>query len=185
VPIQKITKEEILKKSIAVFRQKGYHNTSMQDLAEASGLLKGSLYHYFKSKEDLMKELLVGVNSYANKKAFSIAFDESLTPEERLDKLLRTAGKIVLEQEGGCIIGNTTLETTGIVPVFEPILKSFFDDWTAALQHIFSLKKSPENALRLAQQTVVEMEGAVMMSRLYKDKQFLKDAFVRAMVRIA
>ncbi len=185
MPVQKITKEEIIKKSVDIFRAKGYHNTTMQDIAQSCGLLKGSLYHYFKSKEDLMKELLIGVNSYINKKAFSIAYDESLNPDERLEKLLKTAGKIILEQDGGCIIGNTTLETTGVVPVFEPILKAFFDDWIAALKYIFSLRKPPEIALRLAQQTVVEMEGAVMMSNLYKDRQFLKDAFVRAMVRIS
>ena len=87
--IQKITKDEILLKSSDVFRVKGYHNTSMQDLAEASGLLKGSLYYHFPSKEMLMKDLLVSIHTYLTNKVFLIAEDTSLTPEERMEKLLK------------------------------------------------------------------------------------------------
>src|SRR5207237_720702 len=39
---------------LRLFREKGYHATSMQDIATAVGLYKGSLYHYIGSKEDLL-----------------------------------------------------------------------------------------------------------------------------------
>ena len=42
----------------ALFAAKGYHGTSINDLAQAMGLQKGSLYHYFKSKEELLFRLL-------------------------------------------------------------------------------------------------------------------------------
>ena len=42
----------------ALFAEKGYHGTSINDLARAMGLQKGSLYHYFKSKEELLFRLL-------------------------------------------------------------------------------------------------------------------------------
>lgn len=45
---------EIREAAIALFQQKGYHATSMQDIADAVGLQKGSLYHYISSKEDLL-----------------------------------------------------------------------------------------------------------------------------------
>ncbi len=41
-----------------LFRQRGYHATSMQDLAEALGMNRGSLYHYINSKDDLLWSIL-------------------------------------------------------------------------------------------------------------------------------
>ena len=58
MPVQKISKEEILSATLDAFRQKGYYNTSMEDLAQACGLHKGSFYHHFSSKEVLMKTIL-------------------------------------------------------------------------------------------------------------------------------
>lgn len=45
---------EILAAAIHLFQHKGFHATSMQDIADAVGLQKGSLYHYISSKEDLL-----------------------------------------------------------------------------------------------------------------------------------
>lgn len=184
MPVQKITKDEILLKSSDIFRVKGYHNTSMQDLAEACGLLKGSLYYHFPSKEMLMKDLLLSVHKYLVERVFPIANDLSLTPEERMEKLLKKMGKLLLEKEGGCLVGNTTLETVGIIPEFHEVLRAIMNDWTAALQTIFSTRKSMEQSFRLAQQTIMEFEGAVMFTKLYNEKQFLYDAFARTMMKL-
>ncbi len=46
--------EIIFAEAVRIFRQKGYHATSMQNIADAVGLQKGSLYHYISSKEELL-----------------------------------------------------------------------------------------------------------------------------------
>lgn len=43
----------ILKATLDVFSQKGFHNTTMTDVAEVSGLGRGTVYWYYKSKESL------------------------------------------------------------------------------------------------------------------------------------
>ena len=45
---------EIFSAALKLFQEKGYHGASMQDLADAVGMQKASLYYYFKSKEDLL-----------------------------------------------------------------------------------------------------------------------------------
>jgi AcrR family transcriptional regulator len=45
---------EIVEAAIEVFSRKGYAAASVQDVADAVGLLKGSLYHYISSKEELL-----------------------------------------------------------------------------------------------------------------------------------
>lgn len=46
--------EKIFAEAVRIFREKGYHATSVQDIADAVGLQKGSLYHYISSKEELL-----------------------------------------------------------------------------------------------------------------------------------
>jgi TetR/AcrR family transcriptional regulator, cholesterol catabolism regulator len=46
--------ELIFAEAVRIFRQKGYHATSMRNIADAVGLQKGSLYHYIPSKEALL-----------------------------------------------------------------------------------------------------------------------------------
>lgn len=48
------TKDGILKVALQLFLQKGYKNVSYQDIVKKSGLSKGAIYHYFKSKDDLL-----------------------------------------------------------------------------------------------------------------------------------
>ena len=48
-----------------VFHERGYESTSIQDIADNLGILKGSLYYYIRSKEDLLNEILWGVHDDA------------------------------------------------------------------------------------------------------------------------
>ena len=50
--------EEIVEAAAKIFSQKGYEATSLQDIANTVGILKGSMYYYFKNKEDLLFELV-------------------------------------------------------------------------------------------------------------------------------
>jgi TetR/AcrR family transcriptional regulator, cholesterol catabolism regulator len=48
---------EIASLAAELFDARGYHNTSMEDIAEAVGLRKPTLYHYFKSKDEILYEI--------------------------------------------------------------------------------------------------------------------------------
>ena len=54
----KKTRSEIVEASMKLFARRGYHGTSVAQIAEATGLTKGALYWYFKGKEDLFLTVL-------------------------------------------------------------------------------------------------------------------------------
>lgn len=56
-----VKKSDILAASLKLFHEKGYEATSIQDVATAVGLLKGSLYHHISSKEELLYEIVTQV----------------------------------------------------------------------------------------------------------------------------
>jgi AcrR family transcriptional regulator len=49
---------EIIQAAAQIFRQKGYHGTSMQDIADAVALKKASLYHHVSGKQDILVSIL-------------------------------------------------------------------------------------------------------------------------------
>jgi AcrR family transcriptional regulator len=51
---------ELLAVATRLFRERGFHATSMQDLAEALGMNRGSLYHYIAAKDDLLWRIVDG-----------------------------------------------------------------------------------------------------------------------------
>src|SRR5512134_2972131 len=53
-----MTREDILEAAAQVFRQKGFHGASMQDIAETVQLQKASLYHHVSSKQEILLALL-------------------------------------------------------------------------------------------------------------------------------
>lgn len=184
MPVQKTTKEEIIAKSIEIFRKRGYYKTSMSDLAEACGLQKGSFYYHFKSKEELMQAALQKVHGYYTNKVFSIAYEKELSAEERFVKLFKKQEPIITQDLAGCLFGNMTLESISGKMEFKNFLKAFFSDWIAAFQHLYQETHTEEMALSFAKQSVMEIEGALMMMRLYDDKDLLKAACVRVLDRL-
>ena len=183
MPIKKINKPEILSISLDVFRKNGYHHTAMSDLAIACGLQKGSFYHYFDSKEKLMEAVLQNTLDTLENEIFPIANQAEKSPRERMEILLKTFSKTMLMHEGGCIIGNMTLETALTVSEFKPILIKIFDGWLLSLTKLYSSKFSEESSQRLAEQTVMEYEGAVMLTKLYGGDKYLRDCYLRVLSR--
>jgi len=53
-----VNKAEIIQAAAQIFREKGYHGASMQDIADAVGLQKASLYHHVTSKQEILGEIL-------------------------------------------------------------------------------------------------------------------------------
>jgi len=51
-------KERLLESAKALFSQRGYYATSVEDIVESAGFSKGTFYFYFKSKEELLKSLV-------------------------------------------------------------------------------------------------------------------------------
>jgi TetR/AcrR family transcriptional repressor of nem operon len=175
MPIQKITKEEILTKALDLFQRQGYHPTSMEQIAQACNLKKGSFYYYFKGKEEIMIEALQMALNFFREKVFVIAQQNELTAPERLEKMLKKHSRIVSEKKLGCLFGKMSLEIGHESPAFKLILQAFFEDWMQALSQIYEAKYQPEFAQQLAHQTMIEMEGASILMQVYDNEVIIEN----------
>ncbi len=80
--------QAILAGAAALFAQHGYHGTSMNDVAQASGLSKATLYHYYREKSELLVNIADRHVSCLVDQCNSVLQDPSVAPRLRLEALV-------------------------------------------------------------------------------------------------
>jgi TetR/AcrR family transcriptional regulator, cholesterol catabolism regulator len=89
-------RSELTREAARLFAEKGYHGTSIGDLADALGVQKASLYHHIESKADLLWDV-----AREGGAAFHAALDElpeTLGPTEKIRAALRAHLRVVSQQ---------------------------------------------------------------------------------------
>lgn len=81
--------QEVIEVAAKVFYERGYANASIQDIANELGILKGSLYHYIRTKEDLLFRLLEALHEESDAMLEEIAGRDDLGPLERIAEYVR------------------------------------------------------------------------------------------------
>ncbi|MBT4309369.1 MAG: TetR/AcrR family transcriptional regulator [Anaerolineae bacterium] len=131
-------RQEIILAAAELFRSKGYEKTTMQNVMDAVGIAKGTIYHYFKSKEDLL-EAVIEQSVVEYLAGMQTTLDES--SGNALDKmrLLITSGQVADEQEE--ILehlhrpGNAGMQTrqlavtiSGLAPLYAKVIQQGCDE---------------------------------------------------------
>lgn len=165
----KLDRKALLRNSLSVFKAKGYTATSMSDLAKESGLLKGSIYHYIESKEQLMLEVLNSLMEHYVNKVFATAYDEELSPYDRLLLLSKRAEDVYIYEDAGNFFANIGLETKNLHLGFDEVIIGFFEKWISTIEYLYSYLLPKKEARAKAESVVAEIEGAVMLMKLMDD----------------
>lgn len=71
-----------------LFLEKGYEETTMQDIMESSGVSKGAIYHYFVSKQEIISFMIKDAQKHINTRFLEIADDNSLSVEEKIKAVI-------------------------------------------------------------------------------------------------
>jgi AcrR family transcriptional regulator len=79
----------------ALFDERGFSETSLQDIADEIGIQRPSLYHYFSSKDEILLTLLYDVIS--QNETTDVEDAAGLTPRERLEHMLFNYGRSIAE----------------------------------------------------------------------------------------
>ena len=85
-----MTKDQILDAAAQIFRIKGYHATSMQDIAVAVNLQKASLYHHVSGKQEILLDLLDQALELLTEQIIPVIEDQMISPSEKLRQMMRT-----------------------------------------------------------------------------------------------
>jgi AcrR family transcriptional regulator len=91
-----MTREDILEAAAQVFRQKGFHGASMQDIAKAVNLQKPSLYHHVSSKQEILLALLDRALELLLERISAIS-DQDIPADKKLREMVRAYLQILAE----------------------------------------------------------------------------------------
>ncbi len=80
-------KEQILRTAASMFCEKTYHGTTLQNIAEEVGLLKGSLYYYITSKEKLLADIIANAVYSLNEGLVRVE-NTDMPPGEKLRRII-------------------------------------------------------------------------------------------------
>jgi AcrR family transcriptional regulator len=86
-----VAKDRIIKAAFKIFTKKGYHETTMEDIAKEVGVSKGAIYQYFKNKKELLNEIVLSYHTMF-REVLEISFkkqDKSAIAEEGSNALLK------------------------------------------------------------------------------------------------
>ena len=113
---QKHNIDTILENGLELIREKGYHNTGIDQILKINQIPKGSFYNFFKSKEDFGIKALQKYTAQQIIWVEGILSDESRTAYERLQYfyIKSIAGNLEENYRKGCLLGNMAQELGGL-----------------------------------------------------------------------
>ena len=113
-------RDELLELAAAMFAARGLRATTVRDIADGAGILSGSLYHHFSSKEEMVDELLRGFLDWLFTRYREIV-DSEANPLERLKGLFMTSFEAIEHRHAQVVIYQDEAQRLSTQPRFSYI----------------------------------------------------------------
>jgi AcrR family transcriptional regulator len=156
-----VSQEDLLGVAADLFADRGYAATTVRDIAEAAGILSGSLYHHIDSKESIVDAILSRfiARSLA---AYEAVIAEGKGPKETFEELVRTSLESMVEGRAAILVYQNEARLLAARPRFSYLAEAqrkFEQIWTTVLEEgvesgEFRASIDPELVYRLVRDTV-------------------------------
>ena len=174
-------RSQILDAAARLITERGYGQTSVDDVIRESGLCgKSHFYHYFKSKVELGYEVVRREFEHFAERGLAILREPLIDPIERL--FLFIDSLVAVQARKGCRAGSPfgklALEMGDANEGFRTRLEAVFERWAAQIQSLL-WEARPQlvddvDAARLSRFIIATLEGALMMATVSRDVEALR-----------
>jgi TetR/AcrR family transcriptional repressor of lmrAB and yxaGH operons len=173
------SKEKTLSAAVKLFSQRGYHGTGLQDILEAGGAPRGSLYFHFPKGKEQIGEAAVQLGTEGVREFIADAAQTSGNVQAFLVKLARGMAAN-LERSGyreGCPVATTALETAAQSDVLGRAARTAFQTWEQEIKRaLISYGMKANKADRTATAVLSQLEGALLLARTYRSLEPMQRA---------
>lgn len=188
----KRTRSRLVEAAQRLFLAKGYEATSVVEILREAGANTGSLYYFFKTKEDLLLAVLDWYVGQLHPQVIDPVFARVSDPLHRVFAIL-SGYRLMLTMTGcrqGCPIGNLALEMSEKSEAVRGKIALNFTNWRKAIRQCLvdagDLLPAEVDAEQLSIFILTVMEGGVMQARAHRSPEtydaslaLLKDYFRR------
>ncbi|MGV1901692.1 TetR/AcrR family transcriptional regulator [Rhizobium rhizogenes] len=167
-----------------VFREHGYEGASLALIGKATGLGKGSLYHFFPNgKEEMVQAVLVEIEQWFENSVYSPLRDGD-DADAAITAMLDETAKYFRSGRRVCLVG--ALAVTNTRDLFAQAIRGYFVAWVDALQAALVRQgRDPERARILSEDAVLSIQGAIVLSRALDDPAVFQRAIDQLHARLA
>ena len=167
------TRGDIIACAKNLFYQRGYEATSFTDIVKASGLFRGNIYHYFKTKDEILEAVIRQRQADIRT---GLAFWETQYPDPRarLNAFVAMVARSSELMEYGCPIGSLNIELGKERRELQEEARVLFDlfrDWLA--QQFIALGYT-DNAETMGLHLLGRAQGIAVIAQVYHDADVLK-----------
>ncbi|MEW6246490.1 MAG: TetR/AcrR family transcriptional regulator [Nitrospirota bacterium] len=178
------TREKLINSALDLIYARSYAGVGVQELCERAGVNKGSFYHFFPSKLDLILAALDRQWDMARAKIFEPAFARDVPPLKRIERcfdLFYESQCDVKEKTGkvfGCPFGNLALELSTQETAIRRRVEKIFAEMTGyferALQEAVTEGEIAEqDATKTAQAVVAFKQGVLLMAKTRNEPELI------------
>ena len=162
----------------ALFTQKGFGSTGLDEIVQAADVPKGSFYYYFESKDAFAHAVIRNYAAYFAKKLDRTLNDETLSPLSRLRAFAAdaTGGVMRFEFKRGCLVGNLGQEMASLEEAFRVLLLDVLDAWRERFRHCIAEAQATGEILTTVDPAALARffwsawEGAVLCAKLERSR---------------
>lgn len=188
--VRPTTRERLIESARELFWRKGYEATGLAEILDKADANSGSFYHFFESKEHLLRVVLDRYLERLEPELLRPAWRSTDDPLARVRALLKRYRQALVATtcEYGCPIGRLALEIPAAHTAVHDRIAANFSAWRKAVEACVRAA-GIRNAEHVATFVLSVMEGSVMQARAYRTiepfdvcmKQL--DSYLKAMVK--
>jgi AcrR family transcriptional regulator len=166
-------RQRIIQAAYELFYHQGFNQTSFSDIAEAAEFPRGNFYYYFKSKDELLREVV----HYRSDRLREMLAQWDASSNDPAQRLLFIADMMEASKADvmryGCPLGTLTAELGKTQAALQEEALQMFDiiiDWAQAQLETLGYG---EQARILAMHLMARLQGVTMMAFSYGDEAFI------------
>ena len=176
------TRKRIVARAANLLNMQGYLGTPVSEIMRVAGLQKGGIYRHFESRAALTREAF----EYAVARMryrFVDALEGRKTATDKLFALFEVVRNASQEESyrGGCPIMNLAVESDDVDPELRELARDAMTRFVGLFERVIAEgtkngEFSPGDPRMRAIRIVASLEGALMLSNLYKDRTYMEAA---------
>ena len=168
------TRQEIVAKADLLFYQRGFENTSFADIADAVGISRGNFYYHFKTKDDILTEV-IALRAAKTQGMLDKWALEGSTPTERLKRF----AQMLIEnrkdiQRFGCPVGTLCAELAKLDHPSQGEAGMIFGQFRRWLSKQFVELGRGKDADVLAMHLLARSQGIASLANAFHDEAFIR-----------
>lgn len=174
---QESTKNLLVQSASVLFSQKGYRAATLDDIARACAIQRGSIFYHFPSKQAIATATIQYFHQECEQHIFQPILNSDKVLSDVLKQLANSTERFFVKRPDRNLINFLGLESTCISPKIGTMINDFFSAWHSmfkALFKKFNITLPTQEELALIEQSIILIQGFCTLERALSKRKRAK-----------